>query len=137
MEYKLLEPQDAALLLSFVDDTHTQYNIPQLLDFLNGENHFAYIAKTDSAIIGFAYGYLLPKPDGRKDLYLHAIDVMEAYQNQGHGTELMRFIHSHAKSLGCRKLFLITNTGNAPACRCYEKAGGTAGDSNDILYIFK
>ena len=137
MQYKLLEPQEAALLLSFVDDTHTQYDIPRLLDFLKGENNFAYIARTEDTIIGFAYGYLLPKPDGRKDLYLHAIDVMEPWQNQGHGTGLMGFIHSHAKSLGCGKLFLITNIDNAPACRCYEKAGGTAGSANDILYIFK
>lgn len=137
MEYKLLEPQDAALLSNFVDDSQTQYSLPLVLEFLKGENNFGYIARTEDAIIGFAYGYLLTKPDGRKDLYLHAVDVMEAFQNQGHGAALVRFIHSHAKGLGCSKLFLITNTGNAAACRCYENAGGLPGDTGDIVYIFK
>ena len=137
MEYKLLESQDAALLRDFADDTRTQYNLPLVLEFLKGENNFGYIAKEGRRIVAFAYGYLLRKPDGRKDLYLHAIDVMEDFQNQGCGTNLMKFIHAHARSLGCAKLFLITNTGNRSACKCYENAGGTRSDTDDIVYIFK
>ena len=49
---------------------------------------------------------------------------MEGWQNQGYGTKLVRFIHEHSTTLGCRKMFLITNKHNASACRCYEKAGG-------------
>ena len=137
MEYKLLELQDAALLHDFVDDTHTQYDVPTVLEFLKTENNFGYIAKAGGRVIGFAYGYLLRKPDGRKDLYLHAIDVMEDFQNQGCGTDLMKFIHAHAKRLGCAKMFLITNTGNGSACKCYENAGGIRSGTDDIVYIFK
>ena len=88
--------------------------------------------------IGFAYGYVLHEPDGQKIYYLHAIDVMEGWQKQGYGTELVRFIHEHAKTLGCRKMFLLTNKHNASACRCYEKAGGICdAASDDIVFVFR
>ena len=42
-----------------------------------------YINFDDGKAIGFAYGYVLNEPDGQKVYYLHAIDVMEGWQNQG------------------------------------------------------
>ena len=63
---------------------------------------------------------------------------MEGWQKQGYGTELVRFIHEHSKTLGCRKMFLITSKYNASACGCYEKAGGICdAASDDIVYVFK
>ncbi len=44
---------------------------------------------------------------------------------------------AHSKSLGCRKMFLMTNTGNASACRCYEKAGGTNAADDVVMYEYK
>jgi ribosomal-protein-alanine N-acetyltransferase len=63
---------------------------------------------------------------------------MEGWQNQGYGAELVRFIHKHSKTLGCRKMFLLTYKHNASACRCYEKAGGICNAaSDDIVFAFK
>ena len=95
-----------------------------------------YITSSIKAI-GFAYGYVLNEPDGRKTFYLHAIDIMTGYQNLGYGTELVRFVYAHSKSLGCRKMFLMTNIGNASACRCYEKAGGTSAADDVVMYEYK
>lgn len=81
--------------------------------------------------------YVLNEPDGRKTFYLHAIDIMAGYQNLGYGTELVRFVHAHSKSLGCRKMFLMTNTGNLSACRCYEKAGGISAAADVVMYEYK
>ena len=47
------------------------------------------------------------------------------------------FVYAHSKSLGCRKMFLMTNTGNASACRCYEKAGGTSAADDVVMYEYK
>ena len=70
--------------------------------------------------------------------YLHAIDVMKGWQNQGYGTELVRFIHEHSKALGCRKMFLLTHKHNVSACRCYGKAGGISdAASDDIVFVFR
>lgn len=137
MKYELLSEQNLALLQDFVDDENTKYDETVLKNFLSEKNAYGYIAKNGEKAIGFAYGYVLNEPDGRKVFYLHAIDIMEGYQNRGYGTELVKFIHKHSKSMGCRKMFLITSKRNVSACRCYEKAGGTGDAADDIIYVYK
>ena len=126
MKCEILSEHNLALLFDFVDDQNTKYNEDTLKAFLIEKNAFGYIAEDNGRAVGFAFGYVLNEPDGRKTYYLHAIDIMAGYQNLGYGTELVRFVHAHSKSLGCRKMSLMTNTGNVSACRCYEKAGGTS-----------
>ena len=137
MEYKVFEKQDIQMMKNFVDDENTKYDEAYLEEFLAEKNAFGYVAKEKDTIVGFAFGYVLVKPDGRRDFYLHAIDIMEGYQKQGYGTELMKYIVTHTKSIGCGKLFLITNKSNVSACRCYEKAGGISKADDDIVYAFK
>ena len=123
MKCELLTEQNLLLLLDFIDDENTKYDETLLKDFLNEKN---------------AYGYVLNYPNGQKRYYLHAIDIMVGWQNQGYGTELVRFIHEHSKTLGCSKMFLLTNKHNTSACRCYEKAGGICNvTSDDIVFAFK
>jgi len=137
MKCELLSEHNLALLLDFVDDQNTKYNEDTLKAFLIEKNAFGYIAEDNGKAVGFAYGYVLNEPDGRKTYYLHAIDIMAGYQNLGYGTELVRYVYAHSKSLGCRKMFLLTNTGNVSACRCYEKAGGTSAAADVIMYEYK
>ncbi len=137
MKCELLAESNYAFLLDFIDDVNTKYDETVLKAFLNEKNAYGYIAVDDGKAIGFAYGYVLNEPDGRKTFYLHAIDIMTGYQNLGYGTELVRFVYAHSKSLGCRKMFLMTNTGNVSACRCYEKAGGISAAADVVMYEYK
>lgn len=137
MKCELLAESNYALLLYFIDDVNTKYDETVLKAFLNEKNAYGYIAVDDGKAIGFAYGYVLNEPDGRKTFYLHAIDIMTGYQNLGYGTELVRFVYAHSKSLGCRKMFLMTNTSNVSACRCYEKAGGISAAADVVMYEYK
>jgi hypothetical protein len=34
-------------------------------------------------------------------------------------------------------MFLMTNTGNVSACRCYEKAGGISAAADVVMYEYK
>ena len=136
MEYKLLEEQDIELMLDFVDDENTIYNIENLKKFLDGENNYGFIAKEKNRIVGFATGYLLLHPDGQKVFYFDAIDVMPEFQNKGIGTGLMNYACKHAKKLGCYEMFLVTNRSNVSACRCYEKAGGVSEATDDVVYVY-
>lgn len=137
MKCEILSEHNLALLFDFIDDQNTKYNEDTLKAFLIEKNAFGYIAEDNGKAVGFAFGYVLNEPDGRKTYYLHAIDIMAGYQNLGYGTELVRFVHAHSKSLGCRKMFLMTNTGNVSACRCYEKAGGTSAAADVVMYEYK
>ena len=136
MEYKLLEEQDLELMLDFVDDENTKYNVDILKNFINDKNNIGFIAKTNNKIVGFAFGYILLKPDGRKVFYLDAIDIMSEYQGQGYGTSLISYARNYAKSIDCYKMYLITNNSNISACKCYEKAGGINNADDEVVYVY-
>ncbi len=136
MNYKLFEEQDIELMINFVDDENTQYKIEDLTNFINNKNSYGFIAKLGEKIIGFATAYMLLKPDGRKVLYLDAIDVMTEYQGKGYGTELISFACEFGKSLDCYEMYLITNKSNISACKCYEKAGGINKAQDEIVYVY-
>ena len=136
MNYKILEEQDLAKMLDFVDDENTKYNLEDLRKFIQDDSCRGFIAKDDDKIIGFATAYVLLKPDGRKAFYLDAIDVMPEYQGKGCGTELTKFARDYAKSIGCYEMFLVTNRGNIPACKCYEKAGGVNHAQDEVVYVY-
>ena len=136
MEYKLLEKEDLELMLNFVDDENTIYNMSDLKKFISESNAYGFIAKEENKIVGFATGYLLLHPDGRRVFYFDSIDVMSDYQGKGIGTLLMSHIRDYAKSIGCYEMFLVTNKSNTSACRCYEKAGGISEANDDIVYVY-
>ena len=136
MECKLLEEQDLELMLDFVDDENTEYDIENLRNFIDNSNNLGFIAKEENGIVGFAYGYILLKPEGKKQFYLHAIDVMVDYQGKGIGTKLISYARDYVKNIGCYKMFLITNKNNISACKCYEKAGGINKADDEIVYVY-
>ena len=136
MKCKLLDKEDLELMQYFIDDEKTKYDKDNLIDFINNENSYGFIVRDENKIIGFAYGYILLRPDGKIDFYLHAIDIMKEYQGNGYGTELMNYINEYIKEIGCRKMFLITNKSNSSACKCYEKAGGINKANDDIVYVY-
>ena len=137
MEFKVLENQDVDLLLDFVDDEDTQYDKEHLRNFINEENNYGFIAKEDNRVLGFAYGYVLIKPDGRKAFYFDSIDVIKDGQNKGIGTQLMKFVGDYSKKIGCYEMFLITQKSNVSACRCYTKAGGVSEAEDDVVFVFQ
>ena len=52
MEYKLLEEQDLELMPDFVDDENTKYSTVDLKEFIDGNNNFGFVAKTDTYCVG-------------------------------------------------------------------------------------
>ncbi|MBE5805145.1 MAG: GNAT family N-acetyltransferase [Clostridiales bacterium] len=137
MKYKVLDINDIDLMQSFVDDENTKYEKENLISFINDKNAYGFIARDENKIVGFAYGYTLIRPDGKKDFYLHAIDIMVECQGKGYGTGLMNYIKGYVKEISCRKMFLITNKSNISACKCYEKAGGVNNADDEIVYVYK
>ena len=136
MEYKILENKELELMLDVVDDENTKYSISKLEDFIENKNNYGFIAKLNNKIVGFAFGYILLKPDGRKIFYLDAIDIMPEYQGKGYGTGLISLARDYAKSIECYKMYLITNKSNISACKCYEKAGGRNKADDEIVYVY-
>lgn len=126
----------ATVTLDALNDENTKYNVDVLKKFIDNKNDFGFIAKINNKIVGFAFGYILLKPDGRKVFYLDAIDVMPDYQGKGYGTGLISFARDYAKTIDCYKMYLITNRSNISACKCYEKAGGINDADDEVVYVY-
>ena len=137
MVFKVLEEQDIEMMLKFIDDENTQYDKDYLRNFIINKNNYGFIAKEKNNVLGFAYGYVLLKPDGRKAFYFDSIDVMKGDQNKGIGTQLMKFVSNYSKKLGCYEMFLISQRSNVSACRCYVKAGGISEAEDDVVFVFE
>lgn len=45
-------------MLDFIDDENTKYSIDVLEKFIDENNNFGFIAKTNNKVVGFAYGYI-------------------------------------------------------------------------------
>lgn len=137
MDYRLMREEDIPAMLHFTDDQSTVFTPEQLKTFLGQENSQGFVAVQDGTIIGFAYGYVLAKPDGSKTFYVHSVDVMAEYQGKGHGCRLMEEVCDFAEAQGCSKTFLLTGTDNTAAIRCHEKAGGIRSEKAQYVYTFK
>ncbi len=136
MEFKLLDNQNAKLMIDFVDDENTIYTIENINAFINDKNNLGFIAKDNGKVVAFSYGYILIHPNGKKIFYFDSIDVIKEYQGKGIGTELMTYTKDYVKSIGCKEMFLMTNKSNTSACKCYEKSGGISEANDDVVYVY-
>ena len=131
-----LGPNHVQLLEEFAKANSDDFTAKSISSFLNDSNNEAFVVVVDHKIVSFAYGCTLNRPDGKKMFYLHSIDTLKEYRNQGYGTKLMQYVINKAKKNGCYKVFLITNKANKSACCIYEKNGGIAKNDDDVVYEY-
>lgn len=92
--------------------------------FLN-KNNYLYVAIVDQKVVGQVYGYTFDRLDTQKQqVFIYAIDVLEAYQNQGIGKKLIEAFLNPFKMGKHRNAFVITHELNEKAIRLYRSAGG-------------
>ncbi|MCU7728376.1 GNAT family N-acetyltransferase [Actinoplanes sp. KI2] len=92
--------------------------------YLGSPGAIAFVASRGQDISGWCWGYHLIRPDDSSMLYLHQLEVAEAYRRQGIGRALLdAFIRAGARS-GATKMFLTTGETNAAARALYDSMGG-------------
>lgn len=107
--------------------------------FLRDDRNWLFAALRDNAVIGFAYGYELLRPDSSKMLYIHEVGIAEPFQRQGVGTALIAALKMACREHGIRRFFLFTAKSNAGANALYRKADGETGwesHGDDTAYFF-
>lgn len=93
--------------------------------------------KEGSEIVGWCWGYHLPRPDGFSMLYLHDVEVDEPYRRRGVGRRLVEAFMDSGRRAGASKMFLTTGEANIPARRLYEGlGGGVAAQGPTVNYWF-
>jgi ribosomal protein S18 acetylase RimI-like enzyme len=135
-EIKLLTNNDIDLMQEVLEDDNMVFDAESLSRFIDSDNCFGFIAKSDNKIVGFAYAYSLLRSDGKYMFYLHSIGILPNYQDKGIGTQLMEYVVSYAKSNNYSECFVITDKGNPRACHLYEKLGGKSEFKDEIVYVY-
>lgn len=91
------------------------------MNFLSEEKNHVFAVKVESVVIGFALAYELMRFDGNGNmLYLHQIEVLPEFRNQGMGINLMSHRLEYCKERGFLKLFLISEKSNRSAMALYR-----------------
>lgn len=102
--------------------------------FLEDPRAHAFVALEGSEILGWAYGYELFRPEGRRMMLLYELDVAEEARRQGVGKALVDAFKDLAQSKGHVKMWLFTHQDNAAARALYEAAGATPSGRPDLGY---
>lgn len=94
------------------------------LTFVADSSTFAFGAFLGQDIAGYAWGYRLRLPTGRKSLLLHDLEVGEQHRRQGLGSLLLQAVLNLGQREGCAQVWLVTEADNEVAIDLYRSHGG-------------
>lgn len=106
-------------------------------DFLSFAGSVALVAIEGTSVVGWCWGYFLPRPDGGAMGYLHELEVLETYRRLGVGRELVTSFARALASRGATRMFLTTGQANTGARALYEELGANvAAQGPTVNYWF-
>ena len=90
--------------------------------FIVDNDNYCFVGILEDKIVAFLYGYGMLRPDGKSMFYIHSVDVLPDYQNNGIGTKLMEYVLNYIKDeKRYYKFFVLTEDENIRACKVYQK----------------
>ena len=94
------------------------------------------VALVEGAPVGVAYGHTLPLPDGRIEMLLYSLDVIEAYRRLGMGRALVTAFLERTRALGFDELWVLTDPDNEAGNATYRSVGPPSGRETSIMYTW-
>jgi len=96
--------------------------------FIIDDDNYCFVGIIDDKIVAFLYGYGMLRPDGKSMFYIHSVDVLEDYQNNGIGTKLIDYVLNYVKNENkYYKFFVLAENDNIIACKVYQKFANKEG----------
>ena len=90
--------------------------------FIIDDDNYCFIGIIENKTVAFLYGYGMLRPDGKSMFYIHSVDVLPDYQNNGIGTKLMEYVLNYIKDeKRYYKFFVLTEDENIRACKVYQR----------------
>ena len=120
-----------------VKNIFEEVELQNIDNFIEDKDCVGFFVYSDQDILGYIYGYILPRLHGRPMLYIHNVAVKKKYHHLGIGTLLMDTIKEFAKENKMLKIFLITNKSNKEAVGLFEKEKGKVPHKDDMLFIWQ
>ena len=96
--------------------------------FIIDDDNYCFVGILEDKIVAFLYGYGMLRPDGKSMFYIHSVDVLEDYQNNGIGTKLIDYVLNYVKNENkYYKFFVLAENDNIRACKIYQKFANKEG----------
>ena len=102
--------------------------------FLDDPSRLLYVADDDEELLGWAYGYELIRPEGRKAVLLYEIDVVPEAQGTGIGRELVEAMLRQAQKRGAIEMWTLTDEDNDGTKEFYAALGAEA--KSQVMYTW-
>jgi ribosomal protein S18 acetylase RimI-like enzyme len=104
--------------------------------FISDKNCVGYFVYNEADVLGYIYGYVLPRLQESPMLYIHNMAVKKEYRHLGIGTLMMDAMKQHAKQNQLSKMFLITNKSNKRAVGLFKKEKGIIPHKDDMVFVW-
>lgn len=136
-EIRILSSGDQALLHTVVSGVFDHAIDPDLAaEFLRDPRHHMAVAIDGGQIVGFVSGVHYLHPDKPAEMWVNEVGVAPSHQGRGLGRAILRTLLGHARRLGCREAWVLTDRSNGPAMRLYASAGGQEAPGEHVMYSF-
>jgi len=75
-------------------------------------------------------------PDKTAELWINEVGVAPSHQRRGIGKAVIQALLEHAKRLGCREAWVLTDRGNQAAMRLYASTGGEEAARDQVMFTY-
>ena len=136
-EIRILNSSDEAILHNVALGVFDDAPIPALVaEFLGDARHHLAVAVEHGQVVGFASGVHYVHPDKPSELWINEVGVAPSHQGRGIGKAIIRQLLQHARRLGCREAWVLTDRSNEAAMRLYSSAGGAEAPRDQVMFTF-
>ena len=136
-DIRILKSGDEAILNTVSADVFDNALEPALVaEFLRDERHHLAVAIEDGQVVGFASGVHYVHPDKPPELWINEVGVAPSHHRRGIGRAILATLLQHAKYLGCKEAWVLTERSNRAAMRLYASAGGEEAESDEVMFTF-
>ncbi|GMW01653.1 MAG: hypothetical protein AMXMBFR84_27900 [Candidatus Hydrogenedentota bacterium] len=136
-EIRILRSGDQAIFYNVADGVFDHTVDPDLAsEFISDPRHHVAVAIDQGQVVGFASGVHYVHPDKAPELWVNEVGVAPSHQGRGLAKAIVRTLLQHAKRLGCREAWVLTDRSNGPAMRLYASAGGKEVVGEHVMYTF-
>ena len=137
LEVKILKAGDETALervaLGVFDEP---INLAWTHEFLADPRHHIAVAIEDGEIVGFVSGVDYVHPDKPRELWINEVGVAPSHHRRGIGREVLECMLTHARSIGCRQAWVLTERQNIAAMRLYNSARGFVHTPETVMFDF-
>jgi pimeloyl-ACP methyl ester carboxylesterase/ribosomal protein S18 acetylase RimI-like enzyme len=138
VKVKILQPDERHLLQTAGPDVFDDpLDARAAEEFLRDPRHHIAVALDDGVVVGFATAVHYVHPDKPfAELWINEVGVASTVRGRGIGKAVLEALLNHARQLGCREAWVLTERDNQAAMRLYSRSGGREAPGDQVMFEF-